>query len=88
MSFSKNMSKNISNNVSRKYSQKFIHHAKQSVTGVLKNASKRAIQKTAKASGDIYIYIYIYVYIYIYIYIYINIYIYPEETQNTKLWMI
>ena len=49
------MSKNISKNVSRKYSQKFIHHAKQSVTGVLKNASKRAIQKTAEATGDIYI---------------------------------
>ena len=52
------MSKNISKNVSRKYSQKFIHHAKQSAAGVLKNASKRAIQKTAEATGNIYIYIY------------------------------
>ena len=34
-------------------SQKLLDHAKQSATDVFKTASKRAIQKTAKAAGDL-----------------------------------
>ena len=36
-----------------KYSQKLLNHARQSETDVLKNASKRAIQKTADATGEL-----------------------------------
>ena len=39
----RNVSKNIGKNLSGKYSQKLLNHAKQSVTDVLKTASKRAI---------------------------------------------
>ena len=40
--------------VNGKYSQKLLGHAKQSATDALKNAvSKRAIQKTAEATGDL-----------------------------------
>ena len=46
-----NMGKNISKNVTSKYSQTLLYHAKQSTTNVLKTASKRAIQKTAEATG-------------------------------------
>ena len=46
MSFSKNMGenicKNISKNLSGKYSQKTIDHVKQSTTGALKTAPKKA----------------------------------------------
>ena len=56
----KNVGKNISKNLSSKYSpvvltvhQKRLHHPKQSTTEVLKTASKRAIQKTAEATGDL-----------------------------------
>ena len=33
--------------------QKLLNHAKQSVTDALKTASKRAIQKTTEATGDL-----------------------------------
>ena len=56
-SFAKNMGKNIgktiSKNLSGKYSQKLLNHAKQSATGALKTNSKRVIQKTAEATGDL-----------------------------------
>ena len=55
-----NISKNISKNLSGKYSQgmlamrqKLLDHAKQSATDAFKTASKRAIQKTAEATGDL-----------------------------------
>ena len=40
-------------NLSSKYSQKLIDHRKQYVTDTIKTASKRAIQKTAEATGDL-----------------------------------
>ena len=40
-------------NLSGKYSQKLLDHAKQSATDACKTASKRAIQKTAEATGDL-----------------------------------
>ena len=43
------MGKNLSN----KYGQKLIDSAKKSTTDALKTASKRTIQKTAKATGDL-----------------------------------
>ena len=49
LSFAKNMSKNLSN----KYGQKIIDTAKKSTTDAIKTASKRAIQKTAGATGDL-----------------------------------
>ena len=56
-SFAKNMGKNIgktiSKNLSGKYSQKLLNHAKQSTTSALKTNSKRVIQKTAEATGDL-----------------------------------
>ena len=48
----KNLGKNITKNVSGKYSQKLLDHAKQSATDAFKATSKRAIQKTADATGD------------------------------------
>ena len=39
--------------VSIKYSQKLLDSAKKSTTDTIKTASKRAIQKTAKATGDL-----------------------------------
>ena len=57
LSFSKNMGRNIGKNISKKssikYSQKVLDHDKKSVTDSLKAASKRAIQKTVKATGDL-----------------------------------
>ena len=57
---SKNIGKNISKNVSGKYNpsmlamrQKLLDHAKISATGALKTYSKRVIQKTAEATGDL-----------------------------------
>ena len=50
----KNVSKNISKNLSGKYSQKLLDHAKQSATDMFKTASKRAIQKTEVATGDLF----------------------------------
>ena len=49
----KNIGKNVSNNLNDKYSQKLIDHAKKSTTGAFKTTSKRAIQKTVKATGDL-----------------------------------
>ena len=45
--------KNIGRNLSNQYGQKLVDSAKKSETDPLKIASKRAIQKTAKASGDL-----------------------------------
>ena len=57
LSFAKTMGRNISTNksknISSKYSQKLLDHAKQSTTDALKTASKRAIQKTAEATGHL-----------------------------------
>ena len=49
LSFAKNMGKSFSN----KYSQKFIDSAKKSTTDAIITASKRVIQKTAEATGDL-----------------------------------
>ena len=49
----KNIGKNISKNLGGKYSQKLLDHAKQSATDSFKTASKRGIQKTAEATGDL-----------------------------------
>ena len=49
MSFAKNMSKDVSS----KYSQKLLGSDKKSTTDVIKTASKRVIQKTAEATGDL-----------------------------------
>ena len=48
MSFAKNIGKSLSN----KYGQKRLDSAKKSTTDAIKNASKRAIQKAAEATGD------------------------------------
>ena len=47
--FTKNMGKCLSN----KYGQKLLDSAKKSTTDAIKTASKRAIQKTAEATGDL-----------------------------------
>ena len=39
--------------LSNKYGQKFIDTAKKSTTDAIETASKRAIQKTAEATGDL-----------------------------------
>ena len=39
--------------MSNKYSQKLVDTAKKSATDAIKTASKRAIQKTAEATGDL-----------------------------------
>ena len=49
----KNIGKNISKNLSRKYSQKVLDHAKKSATDALKTSSKRVLQKTVEATGDL-----------------------------------
>ena len=49
MSFAKNLGKSLSN----KYGQKPLDSAKKSTTAAKKTASKRAIQKTAEATGDL-----------------------------------
>ena len=64
LSLAKNMGKNIGTNISKslsvKYSpgmlaarQKLLDHDKQSATDALKTSSKRVIQKTAEAAGDL-----------------------------------
>ena len=53
LSFPKNIGKNVSN----KYRQKLLDSAKKSTTDAIKTASKRAIQKTAEATGQIKIHI-------------------------------
>ena len=49
LSFAKDIGKKLSN----KYSQKIIDTAKKSANDAIKIASKRAIQKTAEAAGDL-----------------------------------
>ena len=49
LSFAKNMGKSLSS----KYGQKLLDSAKKSTTDAIKTASKRAIQKTAGATGDL-----------------------------------
>ena len=49
LSFAKSMGKILSN----KYSQKPLDSAKKSTTDTIKAASKRAILKTAEATGDL-----------------------------------
>ena len=49
LSFAKNIGRNLSN----KYGQKLLDSAKKSTTDAIKTASKRAIQKTAEATGDL-----------------------------------
>ena len=49
LSFSKNMTKSLSN----KYGQKLLDSAKKSRTGAMQTTSKRAIQKTDEATGDL-----------------------------------
>ena len=49
LSFAKNMGKCLSN----KYGHKLLDSAKKSATDAIKTASKRAIQKTVEASGDL-----------------------------------
>ena len=49
MPFAKNMGKRLSN----KYGQKLLDSAKESTTDAIQTASKRAIQKTAEATGDL-----------------------------------
>ena len=52
-SFTKNMGKNTGKNLNYKYSQKRLDHAKQSATDAHRTASKRGIQNTAEAIGDL-----------------------------------
>ena len=49
LSFAKNMGKSLSN----KYGQKPLDSAKKSTIDAIKTTSKRAIQKTAEATGDL-----------------------------------
>ena len=49
LSFAKNMGKSLSN----KYGQKLFNSAKKSTRDSIKTASKRAIRKTAEATGDL-----------------------------------
>ena len=49
LSFAKSFGKNIRN----KYCQKLVGSTKKSATDAIKTASKRAIQKTADATGDL-----------------------------------
>ena len=49
LSFAENIGKNLSN----KYDQKLVDSAKKSTTDAIKAASKRAMQKTAEATGDL-----------------------------------
>ena len=49
LSFAKNMGKNLRN----KYGKKLLDSAKKSTTDAIKIAPKRAIQKTAEATGNL-----------------------------------
>ena len=49
MSFAKNIGKSLTS----KYGQKLFDSAKKSTTDVIKRTLKRAIQKTAEATGDL-----------------------------------
>ena len=43
----------VATNLSNKYSQKLLDTAEKSTTDAIKTISKRAIQKTAEATGDL-----------------------------------
>ena len=43
----------VAKSLNNKYSQKVLDSAIKSTTDAIKNASKKAIQKTAKATGDL-----------------------------------
>ena len=47
------MLKNIGKSLTSKYGQKLFDSAKKSTTDVIKRTLKRAIQKTAEATGDL-----------------------------------
>ena len=47
------VTKNIGKNTSNKYSKKLVDNGKKSATDAVKAASRRAIQKTAEATGDL-----------------------------------
>ena len=47
------LQKNMGTQLSRKYGQKPLDSANKSATDAIKNASKRTIQKTAEATGDL-----------------------------------
>ena len=49
LSFARNMGQSLNN----KYGQKLLDSAKKSTTDAIKTASKRAIEKTAQATGDL-----------------------------------
>ena len=49
----KKIGRYISKTLSSKYGQKVIDHSKKSAINALKNFSKRVIQKTAEANGDL-----------------------------------
>ena len=49
LSFAENMGKNLTN----KYGQKLLDSTKKPTADAIKTASKRAIQKTAEATGDL-----------------------------------
>ena len=56
LSFAKNMGRHankVAKILSNKYGQKLLDSAKKSTTDAIKTASKRAIQKTAEATGDL-----------------------------------
>ena len=59
LSFARNIGTHVAKvakNMSNKYSQKLVATAKKSATDAMKTASKRAIQKTAEATGDLEVY--------------------------------
>ena len=56
LSFARNIGTHaakVAKNIGNKYSQKLVDTAKKSATDAVKTASKRAIQKTAEATGDL-----------------------------------
>ena len=56
LSFARNIGTHaakVAKNMSDKYSQKLVDTAKKSATDAIKTVSKRAIQKTAEATGDL-----------------------------------
>ena len=53
LSFAKKKGKNISKNLNGKYIQKLLDHTNNLQTHVLKTTSRRVIQKTAEANGDL-----------------------------------
>ena len=56
LSFAKNMGRNANKatkRLSNEYGQKLLDSAKKSITDAIKTASKRTIQKTTEATGDL-----------------------------------